>query len=393
MKRRALSIVLLLFIGILPARTSQAGLLVHNGDSICFIGDSITEFGSLFSMTFQGRAIETRHGYINLFLEALTNCCGISNITVYRKGVAGNDTDDLLARLNRDCLSLHPTFVTGTIGFNDVWNNWKGTPYDANHVHQNLLSFWSQVHTAGITPIVITPTVKEDQAATSDMNQMLTALSNWEKTQCTSLGYTCIDLNTTMESEIAARRTATGWSRGNLLTYDGVHMDYYGDCMVAWELLKAFGVDNSKKNAVYAHWAKLPGLVMAHGNGNTRISVTLTQNEYNTISAAATAKGYSDVSAYCKEIITRNCATPDNVIQLAFGTSSAMGFYYFTQETYEQSFRTAAGSTRDHNYIKSLLLAGLPDNPSVNPPDNPPVDPPPAKDPQPFKMLIRSATK
>ena len=75
-----------------------------------------------------------------------------------------------------------------------------------------------------------------------------------------------------------ARIRETDKTPGNKLTRDGVHMAFPGDCMMAWGVLRAMGVDESRKDEILAAWRDMPGAY--------RVQVDLTANEYERLKAS-----------------------------------------------------------------------------------------------------------
>lgn len=77
--------------------------LVKNGDTIVFMGDSITEFG-----------VRREAGYVRLVMNGLeangvnANCIG--------KGICGNKSKAMLARFDRDVIANKPDVVTINAG-------------------------------------------------------------------------------------------------------------------------------------------------------------------------------------------------------------------------------------------------------------------------------------
>ena len=80
----------------LAARLTAGDVVIRDGDSIAFLGDSITHQGSDFKP----------NGYVNLVIEGL-KVAGV-NARPIPAGVGGNTTVDMLARLDRDVISKKP---------------------------------------------------------------------------------------------------------------------------------------------------------------------------------------------------------------------------------------------------------------------------------------------
>ena len=95
------------------ASTAFGELIVKDGDTLAFLGDSITQQGQ-----------EKTDGYVNLVLRSLA----IEGVYVkpVKAGVSGNKSNDMLARLDSNVLSKKPNVMTLSCGVNDVWHqDWK----------------------------------------------------------------------------------------------------------------------------------------------------------------------------------------------------------------------------------------------------------------------------
>ena len=95
---------------IAAASTAFGELIVKDGDTLAFLGDSITQQG-------QG----SPDGYVNLVLRSLA----LEGVYVkpVKAGIGGNKSNDMLARLDRDVLSRKPKVMTLSCGVNDVWHH------------------------------------------------------------------------------------------------------------------------------------------------------------------------------------------------------------------------------------------------------------------------------
>jgi hypothetical protein len=92
------------------------------------------------------------------------------------------------------------------------------------------------------------------------------------------------DLNAAMQKDLDAREKA-GQKRGKLVTSDGVHMNPFGNVMMATGILRGFGLDD-------AQVAKATEVFMDIPNG-VSASVPLTLRQYAALEAAAAKQGKS----------------------------------------------------------------------------------------------------
>jgi len=92
------------------------------------------------------------------------------------------------------------------------------------------------------------------------------------------------DLSEAMQTELDAREKA-GQKRGRMLTVDGVHMNPFGNVMMASGVLRGFGMDD-------AQIAKATEVFLDIPNG-VKASVPLTLRQYAALEAAAAKQGKS----------------------------------------------------------------------------------------------------
>ena len=224
------------------AISASAEILIGNGDRIAFLGDSITANGNRPA------------GYVNMVMKGL-EVAGVKAEKV-PAGVSGHKSNEMLARLEKDVLSKNVKWMTFSCGVNDVWHfDWnKGIPLD--DYKRNCSEIFDKCAAAGIKVIVLTATmIRED--ASNKQNTMLVQYNDWLRAEAKRRSLPLADLNADMQAELGRIRAADK-TPGNKLTVDGVHMAFPGDCMMAWGVLRAMGVDESKKGEIYAAWRKMP---------------------------------------------------------------------------------------------------------------------------------------
>ena len=95
-------------------------MLFENNDRIVFVGDSVTDMGSVNPVG-EGLFDNLGHGYVRMFENFLTACYPQMNIRITNSGISGNTSRDLLMRYERDVIALKPDWVSILIGINDVW--------------------------------------------------------------------------------------------------------------------------------------------------------------------------------------------------------------------------------------------------------------------------------
>lgn len=96
-------------------------MVFENGDRIVFAGDSVTDMGSVNPVGEGYREDSLGRSYVRVIQNLLFACYPERTVRVTNSGISGNTSRDLLARFDRDVVSLAPDWVSICIGINDVW--------------------------------------------------------------------------------------------------------------------------------------------------------------------------------------------------------------------------------------------------------------------------------
>jgi len=92
--------------------------------------------------------------WMSLFLFSGISLLPAIPITVYNKGIKGNNTEEGRARFVKDVADLHPAYVLIYFGANDALNEAKFVPLD--RFTENLGWMIDQAQAAGIKPVLCT---------------------------------------------------------------------------------------------------------------------------------------------------------------------------------------------------------------------------------------------
>lgn len=261
--------MLIVSVAVASAACARAEVCVRTGDRIAFMGDSITQYG-------QGPC-----GYVSLVMKGLE----IVGVKAERidAGIGGHRSVEMLERIDRDVLDKKPQWMTFSCGVNDVWHRWirpgYGVPLDA--YRKNVSAIFDKCDAAGVKVIVLTPTMITENED-DEKNIALEPYNEYLRAEAKRRGYRLADLN---RAERAGLKRLRAEKPGNFFRYtlEGVHMKYAGDCMMAWGVLEAMGVQPSSRDEIVAAW---DGLV-----GAERIGVPLCAADYRAISARAKKAG------------------------------------------------------------------------------------------------------
>ncbi len=253
--------------------TSLAEPAVQNGETIAFLGDSITQSG-----------YSNPAGYVHLVIDGLKKA-GI-DVTPIPAGVSGNKSNQMLARVDQDVLSKKPQWMTLSCGVNDVWHGEHGVPLEAYKT--NIVALVDKADAAGVKVVILTSTMIMEGEPNSTNNRKLADYNAFLRALAKERGYRIADLSADM---------IAGHGQGRLYTCDGVHMNILGNKMMASGILRALGVDEPLIQACNESWKSLPK--------TTKTSIGLSENELSTLKADA-AKAQLPLEDYLRSLLFRD---------------------------------------------------------------------------------------
>jgi lysophospholipase L1-like esterase len=227
---------------------ADTGLQVKAGETIAFLGDSITAGGA------------RKNGYITFVMDALNKQgLEVSRITA---GKSGHKSNDMLARLEKDVLSKKPQWMTLSCGVNDVWHfklrlgkrTFTGVPLE--DYKTNIRAVIDKAQAANITVMILTSTmIGEDPER--ELNRNLIPYNAFLREIAAEKDCLLADLSKDMHAALKEIPDAEGKARmfgepgyqrniRNKLTTDGCHMNTLGNAMMAKGILRAFGLSEEK---------------------------------------------------------------------------------------------------------------------------------------------------
>lgn len=199
---------------------------------IVCLGDSITQFG------------DGPNGYVGLMRAYLVQAYPSNPIEVLNAGVSGNTSNDELGRFDRDVLRKKPDLLTISVGVNDVWHGFTAQyPQGGGPggvvlpvYRANVEKMVSEAQAQGTVVVLLSPTVIGE-----DLNDPRNAMAvgYTEALRDIARRHHClfVDLQTPFQTYLDLSRT-TGHT-DNLLTVDGVHMNDWGNRIMAATILTA----------------------------------------------------------------------------------------------------------------------------------------------------------
>ena len=251
-------------------------LVIKDGDSIAFMGDSITQLGNL----------QKPNGYVNLVIEGL-KAAGVNAVSI-PAGVGGNTTRHMLARLEKDVIAKKPAWMTLNSGINDAG------PLSVEEFGTNITKIVEQASAAGIKVILMTTTVGAGENLDAPSSLKCLKFCEEFRKLAKERSLLLVDLNTVMAKELTERKQ--DGVKGLKLTYDGTHLNGLGNQIVAAEILKTLGVSDVQVAALRKRWNDYPFAVAM-----PEVSV----NEYVKLKTAADKNGKT-IDEQVSEILTNS---------------------------------------------------------------------------------------
>jgi lysophospholipase L1-like esterase len=253
---RLFSIALLSAVTLSKPLVAKDKIPVTDGQKIAFLGDSITAAGA------------RPNGYCRLVLDGLKKQ-GVQTTGIFA-GISGHKSNQMLARLDKDVLSKKTDWMTLSCGVNDVWHGARGVKIE--DYKKNITAIVDQAQAAGVKVVILTSTmIKEDQK--TSLNQQLLPYNTFLKELAKSKGCLFADLNTEMQQTL--KTFPKDAPKGKQLTSDGVHMNAYGNIMMAKGVLKAFGLSDEALTTLEQDWKNTPG------SHSIRLNISMSLNEYD----------------------------------------------------------------------------------------------------------------
>jgi lysophospholipase L1-like esterase len=211
-------------------------MIFKKGDTLLMTGDSVTDCGR----SEEGESVKNSvaglgSGYPALVKAYLNAFYPELDLRIINKGISGNRTPDILARMEKDHLSLKPDVVTVLIGVNDVWRHFdrpNERQVEPDEYEANLTGIVEKLKTSARAVYVLTPfLVKKDDG--HPMYAMVQEYREIAKRVAEKTGAACIDLQKTYDKQIEN-------ADPTLYSADTVHPTICGHMVIARELIREF---------------------------------------------------------------------------------------------------------------------------------------------------------
>lgn len=217
-------------------------MIFENMDRIIFAGDSVTDMGSEQPVG-EGLFENVGKSYVRVIENMLAVYYPEIKVRVTNSGTSGNTSRDLLARFDRDVVSLNPDWVSICIGINDVWRQFDCPAMPDTHVlpdeyeenvEKMILSVKDKVKGLFIlTPYIIEP-LREDMVRKrmDEYGEICRRLA--EKHGCIF-----IDFQKMYEDYCSIRHSS-------YIAWDRIHPNQVGATLMAREFLKKCEFDYNR---------------------------------------------------------------------------------------------------------------------------------------------------
>ncbi len=249
--------------------------VIKDGDTLVFMGDSITQFGK-----------NTVDGYLRLVVQGLA-ANGI-NVTWHGVGVSGQTAVQMKNRFKRDVIDKHADVVTIFAGVNDCAYGW---PDKTDSTPDDVAAMADMAIQAGITPVLLSPTCVGGEIFRQNAHDYATAVKKIAQTKGVPYAATHEAFRAYLDDPVNPVINVFG----RRATSDGTHMDVVGNRILAREVLKAFGFGPSELTKAEAAWNANPPFIAFHP------VVKVTESEYMAVKAAAARAGKS-LGEYHKDL-------------------------------------------------------------------------------------------
>lgn len=217
------------------------GILVRDGETVAFLGDSITRLGANPS------------GYINLVLKGL-EVAGVKDVGKVPAGIDGQHSGDMLGRIGGLLANPEVRVMTISCGVNDVWGFDWGRGVQLEEYARSVRRMYDKAAAAGVQVVAMTPTLMREEPD-NEYNRLLDTFADFIRAEARLRNLPLADCRA---AELAALKAFPPDS-GNHFTYDGVHPVWEGNKLIAREVLRAMGVPEKYSARIEEAWREIGG--------------------------------------------------------------------------------------------------------------------------------------
>jgi lysophospholipase L1-like esterase len=251
------------------AQTPATNLLVKDGQTVAFMGDSIT-----------GMGWGVPGGFVHLVVDGLA-ANGVK-ITPIPAGVGGNRSPEMLARVDADVIAKKPDWLLLSCGVNDVWSR----SIDLDTFKKNITAIVDKAQAAGIKVMILPPTPIYE-ASKQEFNDNIPSYVDFMKQLAKERNLPYADIHQAWLDYIAAHAQP---NNGNIVTIDGVHPNPDGHLVFAKTILAAFGATPDQIATAEKAWEADPAGAAMPSGFSYGLPIPLTADEVAALNKIATDK-------------------------------------------------------------------------------------------------------
>lgn len=217
-----------------PTASANSNIVFKDGQTVAFVGDSITRDG-----------LATYGGYGFLLVRALK--ANQINIKPIKAGNGGECSVHMLGRID-GIIKQKPDWITLSCGVNDVGFSPTKSNVSLEDFKKATTELVDRIQAAGIPLVLLTPTmIGEDQ--NNPQNQRLIPYVAHLVALAKEKGVRVANLNAAMQQavkEAGKERTSRLPSEPGLYLRDGVHMNQWGDLLMARGIMPVIGMNSEQ---------------------------------------------------------------------------------------------------------------------------------------------------
>jgi acyl-CoA thioesterase-1 len=251
------------------AQTPATNLLVKDGQTVAFMGDSITGMGWGVS-----------GGFVHLVVDGLA-ANGVK-ITPIPAGVGGNRSVEMLKRVDADIIAKKPDWALLSCGVNDVWSR----SIDLETFKKNITAIVDKMQAAGIKVMILPPTPIYE-ASKQEFNDKIPSYVAFMAQLAKERNLPYADIHQAWLDYIAAAKQP---NNPNVVTVDGVHPNPDGHMVFAKTILATFGATPDQIAKAEKAWAADPAGAAMPSGFVYGLPIPLTADEIAALNKIATDK-------------------------------------------------------------------------------------------------------
>jgi lysophospholipase L1-like esterase len=242
MRKIRASLLLLLAAFAVASAPVEGDVMIKNGDSIAFLGDSITYLAYT----------NKENGWINLVIDGLKQA-GVT-ATPIPAGIGGNTTVDMLKREDADVIAKKPVWMTLNSGTNDL-----GKGITVEEFAQNLATLVDKATAAGIKVILMNTTVGALQNPSVPTTPKRIQYCDEFRKLAEARHLPLVDLYAATNGYLEEHKNEG--EKGLKISVDGTHPNGLGNQIIATAILRTLGVSEKDLAVLSERWKDNPSAV------------------------------------------------------------------------------------------------------------------------------------